>query len=233
MYVNTDSHYALYANLDSHVNPECRLSTREGVVAPKQSRGHETQARLIEACIRLMEDRPFEQISIAEIAAEAGMSVGNFYRRFRSKEAILPDLFAAYETRYAAFSAQMEEVEEFSHPDLDVRIRALVHHTISLFRENRGLIRSLNLFSRLHPDLVPEGAVERRGLLLERVGEIFGDACEGDATLKGKVVGMALVSTLREQVVYPDQAPAASTNFDDDDLAEQLVEMVVRYVERV
>ena len=42
-----------------------------GVVAPKQSRGHETRARLIEACLRLVEDRPFEQVSIADIAIGA------------------------------------------------------------------------------------------------------------------------------------------------------------------
>ncbi len=203
---------------------------RSGVVAPKQSRGHETRARLIDACLRLVEDRPFEQISIAEIAAEAGMSVGNFYRRFRSKEAILPDLFDVYEARYAAFSAEMRRVEDFGHPDLDVRVRALVHHTMALFRENRGLIRSLHLFSLLHPELVPPAALERRGQLLKSLGEMFEGAGPGDPILKGKVAAMCLVSTLREQVVYPDQAPAAAVDLDDDDLAAQLVEMVVRYV---
>jgi AcrR family transcriptional regulator len=177
-----------------------------------------------------VENRPFEQISIADIAAEAGMSVGNFYRRFRSKEAILPDLFDVYEARYAAFSAEMRRVEDFGHPDLDVRVRALVHHTMSLFRENRGLIRSLNLFSRLHPELVPPAALERRGQLLESLGELFAGAGPGDPILKGKVAAMCLVSTLREQVVYPDQAPAAAVDLDDDDFAAQLVEMVVRYV---
>ena len=205
-------------------------SERSGVIAPKQSRGHETRARLIEACLRLVEDRPFEQISIADIAARAGMSVGNFYRRFRSKEAIVPDLFDAYEARYAAFAAGLEEVEALRHPDLDVRVRALVHHTIALFRANRGLIRSLSLFSRLHPDLVPADAVERRGQLLNRMGELFEGAGPGDLDLKGRTAAMCLVSTLREQVVYADQAPAAAVALDDDELAEQLVDMVVRYV---
>ena len=205
-------------------------SDRSGVVAPKQSRGHETRARLVEACLRLVEDRPFEQISIADIAAEAGMSVGNFYRRFRSKEAIVPDLFDAYEARYAAFSEELEGVEEFRHPDLDVRVRALVHHTMALLRENRGLIRSLSLFSRLHPDLVPADAVDRRGRLLNRLGEMFEGAGAGDLDLKGRAAAMCLVSTLREQVVYPDEAPAAAVGLGDDELAEQLVQMVVRYV---
>ncbi len=200
------------------------------MVAPKQSRGHETRARLVDACLRLVEDRPFEQIAIADIAAEAGMSVGNFYRRFRSKEAIVPDLFDAYEARYAAFSAELEGVEEFRHPDLDVRVGALVHHTMAMFRANRGLIRSLSLFSQLHPELVPAAAVDRRGQLLNRVGELFEGAGPGDLELKGRAAAMCLVSTLRDQVVYPDQAPAAAVDLDDDELATQLVKMVVQYV---
>lgn len=203
---------------------------RSGVVEPKQSRGHETRARLVDACLRLVEDRPFEQISIAEIAAEAGMSVGNFYRRFRSKEAILPDLFDAYEERYAAFATKMRRVEDFGHPDLDTRVRALIHHTMELLRENRGLIRSLDLFSRLHPDLVPSDALERRERLLGDLGEMFAGAGPGDPILQGKVAAMCLISTLREQVVFSDQAPAAAVGLDDDELAAQLVEMVVRYV---
>jgi AcrR family transcriptional regulator len=212
--------------------PESRVPSpeRSGVVEPKQCRGHETRARLVDACLRLVEDRPFEQISISEIAAEAGMSVGNFYRRFRSKEAILPDLFDAYEERYAAFAAKMRRVEDFGHPDLDTRVRALVHHAMELFRENRGLIRSLNLFSRLHPDLVPPEALERRRQLLASLGEMFEGAGPGDPILKGRVAAMCLVSTLREQVVYPDQAPAAAVDLDDDELAAQLVEMLMRYV---
>jgi hypothetical protein len=64
-----------------------------------------------------------------------------------------------------------------------------------------------------------------------RLGELFEGAGPGDLMLQGKVAAMCLISTLREQVVYPDQAPAAAVGLDDDELEAQLVEMVVRYVE--
>jgi AcrR family transcriptional regulator len=212
--------------------PEGRVTSpnRSGVVAPKQSRGHQARARLVESCLRLVEDRPFEQISIAEIAAEAGMSVGNFYRRFLSKEAILPDLFAIYEARFAEFAERVRQAPDFADLDLRARVTAVVQSTAELFRANRGLIQSLHLFSRLHPELVPLDNVSRRAQLYESLGQAFEGEGPGDPVLQGRVAAMCLVSVLREQVVYPEQAPAAAVALDDDVLIGQLVEMIVRYV---
>jgi AcrR family transcriptional regulator len=211
---------------------EARVTSRDrpGVVTPKQSRGHQARARLVEACLRLVEDRPFERISIAEIAAEAGMSVGNFYRRFRSKEAILPDLFAIYEARFAEFAERVQQAPDSADPDLRIQVTAVVQSTVGLFRANRGLIQSLHLFSRLHPELVPQDNVSRRAHLYERLGQAFEGEGPGDPVLQGRVAAMCLVSALREQVVYPEQAPAAAVGLDDDVLMQQLVEMIVRYV---
>lgn len=59
---------------------------------------------------------------------------------------------------------------------------------------------------------------------------MFEGAGPGDPRLKGKVAAMCLVSRLRDQVVYPDLAPAAAVDLDDDDLAAELVAVLVRYV---
>ena len=61
------------------------MENESGVVVPQQARGRDTHARLVQACLELIEEKPFVQVTIAEIAAGAGVSVGNFYRRFRSK----------------------------------------------------------------------------------------------------------------------------------------------------
>jgi len=52
----------------------------------KQRRSQITYNALIETGFRLMETRDFDSISIAEIAKEAGYSVGAFYARFENKE---------------------------------------------------------------------------------------------------------------------------------------------------
>jgi len=52
----------------------------------KQRRSQKTYDALIAAGFRLLEDRELDAISVAELAASAGYSVGAFYARFRSKD---------------------------------------------------------------------------------------------------------------------------------------------------
>ena len=59
---------------------------------PRQARARATVERIFEATVRLLADRPFEAISVADIVSEAHTSVGAFYKRFSSKDALLPVL---------------------------------------------------------------------------------------------------------------------------------------------
>jgi AcrR family transcriptional regulator len=54
-----------------------------------------TRRTLLEALLRLIEARPFEQVTIREIAGEAGIGYATFFRHYDSKEALLHDLAAA------------------------------------------------------------------------------------------------------------------------------------------
>lgn len=51
-----------------------------------QRRGHKTYDALIRTAFKLLENREFDDITIAELARAAGYSVGAFYARFRSKD---------------------------------------------------------------------------------------------------------------------------------------------------
>ena len=57
----------------------------------------------------MVETKYFEQITIQEVAKEAGVSVGTFYRRFPSKEAALPAL-------YQDFQIELREWIEVNEP---------------------------------------------------------------------------------------------------------------------
>src|SRR4051812_40458779 len=60
------------------------------VKPPHQSRSRDTHDRIVEAALRLLgKGRAFEDITIAELVADAGSSVGSFYQRFPDKGALL------------------------------------------------------------------------------------------------------------------------------------------------
>ncbi|MGH8259266.1 MAG: TetR family transcriptional regulator, partial [Steroidobacteraceae bacterium] len=68
----------------------------------KQARSRKTRDALIAAAWKLLRARSWQEISIAEIAAAAGSSVGALYSRFKDKEALLEALAAEWlENRWA------------------------------------------------------------------------------------------------------------------------------------
>jgi AcrR family transcriptional regulator len=62
--------------------------------SPTDARQVRTRRNLLDALLRLLETRPFDQVTIREIAAEAGIGYATFFRHHPSKEALLHDLAA-------------------------------------------------------------------------------------------------------------------------------------------
>ncbi len=59
----------------------------------RQEQALETKNRIYNAAIGLMDRKGFENITVADISKEAGVSVGAFYHYFSSKDDILAEIF--------------------------------------------------------------------------------------------------------------------------------------------
>lgn len=82
----------------------------------------ETHRRIVDAAIRHFGERPYDDVSLADVAADAGVTVQTVLRRFGSKEGLTE----------AAIAAGTEAVRQqrWSAPpgDVDAAIRGLVEH---------------------------------------------------------------------------------------------------------
>src|SRR4051812_16000039 len=56
---------------------------------PSQARSQATMDRFVQATRDLLEERPFEEITVADIVGRAERTVGSFYARFEDKHAVL------------------------------------------------------------------------------------------------------------------------------------------------
>lgn len=84
--------------------------SNELIPEPRQQRSRETLERFIDAGWDILQTTPWENISIADIAARAGRSVGAFYQRFGSKEDFLSVLMTRWlERGYADTDRAMRE----------------------------------------------------------------------------------------------------------------------------
>src|SRR5215468_7527808 len=60
---------------------------------PKQARSKQTREKIVQAAIKLFEERGYEKTTSNDIAAEAGVSVGSFYVYFTDKRQLLLTIF--------------------------------------------------------------------------------------------------------------------------------------------
>ncbi len=192
---------------------------------PKQARSRESQRRILEATLSLLDDRHFEDLTIADIAADAGMAVGNFYKRFKNKEALLPHLYAEYNRRFSEFSNSLQS----QHPARPWHLT--IKETVAFFKANRGLIRALHLHSRLNPELVPEGSTQTRARVYQALEPLVakrGISASGRQQRAG-IASLVLVSTITEAVLYPDMTPYAATGLDEAQLIDGLTKLLESY----
>ena len=75
------------------------MPDREWVRAPRQARSQATLERFVEATRLLLEERSFEEITVADIVSKAERTVGSFYARFEDKYAVLHVLVGRLDER--------------------------------------------------------------------------------------------------------------------------------------
>ena len=119
---------------------------------PQQTRSRRTMQNILDAAAALLDDKSFNEISINEIVARAGCSVGAFYGRFQDKDALLQALDEEY------FRELLDRVQaaildqEHATLDLPEIIRRLVQALYEVLDRRRGLMRTLILAARTQPD---------------------------------------------------------------------------------
>ena len=128
------------------------MIVEHGVQEPQQDRSLQTMVDILDAASALLEEKLFEDISIAELVARAGCSVGAFYGRFKDKNALL---FALDERHFQDFIAAANDLIadiECGEQSLPQVIRAVVRFLVDAYGRRPGLLRALVLYAKQNHD---------------------------------------------------------------------------------
>ena len=108
--------------------------------APQQDRSIRTQQALIDAFVKLLQKQSFDEITVAQIAAEAGLTTGAIYRRFKDKRALLEVAFERfYEDALEHQQTRVEATKDKSGLDL---VEFMVRTTIEFGTPYLPLMRA-------------------------------------------------------------------------------------------
>ena len=202
--------------------------------APLQDRSRRTAERITAAALALLEKKSFAELSVAEIARKAGVSVGGFYARFPSKQALL-QYFDATVIEGILARAEVElDPARLAGADARAVVATYVRLAVRMFRRHRPVLQQVALRSRTSTDPAfrerIRGANARlhgrfRALLLARRFEIRHPDPELALDL-----GLTFVSaTMREYVLFAEFRPDFA-RLDDARLMRELVHAFCLYL---
>lgn len=135
---------------------------------PRQERSRQTHEALLDAAEELGIEKTYEQISIQEIAAQAGFTSGAFYARFKSKRALLWALMDRYEAVVDSGRARLAAIE--SNDQLVAHVASLL---VEAYKSDMGRMRLLE--SAVHADEALASKIEAiRRTILDFIIETLG-----------------------------------------------------------
>jgi len=102
-------------------------------------RAEDTRRRIYEAALELFREKGFEQTTMRDIAAKAGVALGGAYYYFSSKEAIVLAFY--HEMQESSHQSILEAMA--GHKKLKDRIRCVVEKRLELLRPNRKFCDAL------------------------------------------------------------------------------------------
>lgn len=125
---------------------------------PVQKRSQATHDALLDAAEELGRSKTYDQLTVQEIAAHAGYTIGAFYARFPSKSALLEALLARYE---AMLDVARNDVTAST---TDV-VQHLAETFIAAFERSGGLLRLLESAFHAEPGFAERVAALRAPIL--------------------------------------------------------------------
>ena len=185
--MNTDSSF--------RVNPRDAAAH----LAASQDRSRLTAERFLAAALTLLESKTFEALSVADLAKEAGRSVGAFYQRFGSKDDFLTVLLTAYFERGEAETARV-----LSEGKDEAVVEALLAENFAAIMRNRNLWHAAlrrsaedpGFWAQFHPY-----AVRGRRLVVERLAELRGAPLADDEARRFGIAIQVFNSVINNQMM--------------------------------
>ena len=99
-----------------------------------------TERKILDAALNLFRGKGFEQATMRDIAAAAGVALGAAYYYYPSKDAIV---LAFYQRSCLEMQPRIAEAVAKAAPNLEDRLKALIAAKLEYFAPYRGVLRAL------------------------------------------------------------------------------------------
>ncbi|GLH76207.1 TetR family transcriptional regulator [Bradyrhizobium sp. SSBR45G] len=200
-----------------------------GVTPSRQQRSRETTLALLTAGAELLCTRSLAELSISELCAHFGATVGAFYSRFDSKEAYFNALLALTLEDGREQLMKLPPTAPVDAGDLDAACHQLVRGIVLWMRRHKGVLRAALVRSEHGPNNWT-GFKELAQALSQRAAPLLRPSTHEDSANRRKpaatakerktaAFGIQVVLGTLVNAILNDPGPLS---IDDDEIAERL-----------
>ena len=200
-----------------------------GVTPSRQQRSRETTFALLAAGAELLCKRSLVELSISELCAHIGATVGAFYSRFDSKEAYFNALLALALRDGREQLLRLPPAVSAARGGLDQHCQLLVRGIVLWMRRHKGVLRAALQRSEQGPNNW-SGFKDLAQALSERATMVLLPAMRGTAAARGRAgataaekrtvaFGVQVVLGTLVNAILNDPGPLS---IDDDEIADRL-----------
>ena len=197
-------------------------------VNPKQARSKKTKEKIVQAAIRLFQERGYEKTTSNDIASEAGVSVGSFYVYFTDKRQLFFTIFDRRADELYKNIFDGLKPEHLFDSDLRRRIRSAVANTIADKQKLSGLHRVVSElllkdadFAALHKVVMSRSMTKLHELI--SLAQKAGLTCEIDVEAAAFMLQRVVFDISQDYVT-------GCCEFDQERAIDALTDMIYRYV---
>lgn len=203
----------------------------EWVRPPVQDRSQRTLLRLLEASATLLEERSFEAIGVTDIVKRASSSVGAFYARFQSKDAVLHSLHERYGEESRATAERALDPETWDGVPLAEVVQRFCDFVVRAHVEKAGLRRAL-LIAAAHDDVHRARAVQVAAFVTGKMRALFqqrrDELGHPDPAAAADFVHRMVFSVLDQELLFGREP--AGRRMSEEDMVRELTHAVLGYL---
>ncbi len=206
----------------------------QGVRETHQRRSRQTRDKLLNALEKLLREKDFAEIGVAEIAKEAGVSPASIYRRFDKKDGFIAVLFDLYLERLNDWVSSPEAQLDLHGCNLKQALHKVVAGAWKQLQQQTHLLKAIYLHGRKHLDLMGEkGDLFEAGMLMAMQGIIalYADTVKRpDHDKAARMLAYYFNNILIERGLFKKQTSTWADPLSDEEFIGEIAEFAYAYL---
>lgn len=98
----------------------------------RKLKGENTKQSIVDTALKLFSEKNFDTVTVEDIVAERGLSVGAFYHHFKNKNAILEHVFLGFDKEYNDFYESVMLTQEIESKRAADKIELFVSAVVEI-----------------------------------------------------------------------------------------------------